>query len=171
MNIGRYTYGAEHIKLHWETQGTLTIGSFCSIADNINIYLGGNHNVNHITTYPFGHVYLNKFKINNVKHPVTNGNVIIGNDVWIASNTTIMSGITIGSGSIIANNSHVIKDVEPYTLIGGNPSKFIKYRFDKDDCLELLKIAWWNWDDDKINDNVHLLCSNNIKEFIRIHKI
>jgi virginiamycin A acetyltransferase len=75
-------------------------------------------------------------------HPGTKGNVIIGNDVWIGSNVTIMSGVTIGDGAVIANNSHVVKNVEPYTLVGGNPAKLIKYRFSKEQIEKLLKIKW-----------------------------
>ena len=53
----------------------------------------------------------------------------IGNDVWIGSNVTIMSGVTIGDGAVIANNSHVVKNIDPYSIVGGNPAKFIKFRF------------------------------------------
>ena len=115
---------------------------------------------------------MHQHKFNNlcgVEHPATTkGDVIIGNDVWIADNVTIMSGVTIGDGSVIACNSHVVKDVEPYTLVGGNPAKFIKYRFTKEQIEKLLQIKWWEWDDSKINKFVPLLCNNNIDEFIKL---
>ena len=76
----------------------------------------------------------------------TRGDVIIGNDVWIADNVTIMSGVRIGDGAVIACNSHVVKDVEPYSIVGGNPAKFIKHRFTQEQIECLLKIKWWNWD-------------------------
>ena len=133
----------------------------------ITIYLGGNHNTNWITTYPFGHIYTDKFNsFNGVGHPKSKGNVIIGNDVWIGDNVIIMSGITIGNGAVIANNSHIVKDVEPYSIVGGNPAKLIKYRFTKEQIEKLEKIKWWDWTDEKINNNLHLLCSNNIDDFI-----
>ena len=97
----------------------LVVGIFCSIAKNVNIYLGGNHRTDWITTYPFGH--LNSYIFNNFNengHPSTKGNVIIGNDVWIGDNVTIMSGVTIGDGVVIANNSRIVKNVEPYSLVG-----------------------------------------------------
>lgn len=72
-----------------------------------------------------------------------------------------MSGITIGDGSVISNNSHVVKNIEPYSIYGGNPAKLIKYRFEKNIIDELLKIKWWNWSEEKINDNVNLLCDEN----------
>lgn len=77
-----------------------------------------------------------------------------------------MSGVTIGDGAVIANNSHVVKDIEPYSIVGGNPAKLIKYRFTSYQIEKLLEIKWWDWDDKKINKYTHLLCSNNIEEFI-----
>ena len=77
-----------------------------------------------------------------------------------------MSGITIGDGAVIANNSHVVKNVESYSIIGGNPAKLIKYRFTNEQIEKLLKIKWWYWDDKKINEKTSLLCNNNIDDFI-----
>ncbi len=166
MSIGKYTYGTPIV--HWEnSEGKLTIGKFCSIAGNVNIYLGGNHNTHWISTYPFGHIHKNIFNaFDGTGHPSTKGNVVIGNDVWVSSNVTIMSGVTIGDGAIIAHNSHVVKNVEPYTIVGGNPAKFIKYRFTKEQIEKLLVIKWWFWEDAKINLFTPLLCSENIDEFI-----
>lgn len=73
-----------------------------------------------------------------------------------------MSGVTIGDGAVIANNSHVVKNVEPYSLVGGNPAKLIKYRFTEEQIKNLLIIKWWNWDDIKINENTELLCNIDI---------
>jgi acetyltransferase-like isoleucine patch superfamily enzyme len=167
MSVGKYTYGTPII--HWSNGNTkLVVGNFCSIASNVNIYLGGNHRVDWITTYPFGHIHQNKFdKFNGHGCPSTKGDVIIGNDVWIGANVTIMSGVSIGDGVVIANNSHVVKNVEPYSLVGGNPAKLIKYRFKKEQIDKLLKIKWWYWDDNKINNFSPLLCSNNIDDFIK----
>jgi virginiamycin A acetyltransferase len=80
-----------------------------------------------------------------------------------------MSGVTIGDGAVIANNSHVIKNVEPYSLVGGNPAKLIKYRFTEEQIKNLLIIKWWNWDDNKINNNADLLCNTDIDNFINKH--
>lgn len=166
VSIGKHTYGRPMI---WnEPNGAnLTIGNFCSISQNVKIFLGGNHRTDWVTTYPFGHVNQNIFKnFNGVGHPTTKGNVVIGNDVWIGENATILSGVTIGDGAVIANNSHVVKNVEPYSVIGGNPAKFIKYRFTKEQIEKLLQIQWWNWSDEKINQFTPLLCNSNIDNFI-----
>lgn len=169
LKIDKYSYGSP--KILWgdnnQDKNQCIIGKFCSIAENITIYLGGNHNTNWITTYPFGHIYTHKFNsFNGVGHPKSKGNVIIENDVWIGDNVIIMSGVQIGNGAVIANNSHIVKDVEPYSIVGGNPAKLIKYRFTKEQIEKLEKIRWWDWDDEKINNNLHLLCSNNIDDFI-----
>lgn len=169
LQFGKYSYGEP--KLFFESSGaTLHVGKFCSIADNVKIFLGGNHNINWITTYPFGHINKKTFNsFNGDGHLTTKGDVIIGNDVWIGNNTTIMSGIKIGDGAIIAVNSHVVKDVKPYELVGGNPAKHIKYRFTKEQIDQLLKIKWWDLPEEQINKFVPLLCSENIDNFIQTY--
>jgi len=92
----------------------------------------------------------------------TKGDTIIGNDVWIGYKAVIMPGIKIGDGAIIATNSMITKDVEPYSVVGGNPAKEIKKRFSDREISELLEIKWWNWDNEKITKNVRNLTENNI---------
>jgi len=170
--MANYTYGLTNCNVVWKDIYDFKVGKFCSIADNIKIYLGGNHSNKRITTYPFGHIWTNVFPFPRDGHPTSNGGVTIGNDVWVASCVTIMSGVTIGDGAVIACNSHVVKDVEPYSLHGGNPARFIKYRFSKDIIDKLLVIKWWDWDEAKINQNLHLLCSEDdrkIQEFVDKH--
>ena len=167
MSLGKYTYGIPNI-IKYNDEATLSIGNFCSIGLNVKIYLGNGigHDTTFVSTYPFGCIHTNIF--NNVinKSRNTNGNVVIGNDIWIGANVTIMSGVTIGDGAVIANNSHVVKNVESYSIIGGNPAKLIKYRFTNEQIEQLLKIKWWYWDDKKINEKTSLLCNNNIDDFI-----
>jgi acetyltransferase-like isoleucine patch superfamily enzyme len=170
MSIGKYTYGTHNLKIYYSDSGSkLNIGNFCSIASNVTIYLGGNHRSDWVTTYPFGHANANPHIFNNfngVGHPATKGDVIIGNDVWIATNVTIMSGVTIGDGAVIANNSHVVKNVDPYTIVGGNPAKYIKQRFSDNQIQQLLTIKWWDKSIDEINRLAPLLCSSNIDDLI-----
>lgn len=165
---GKYTYGIGNIKIkQWGEGANLHTGSFCSIADNITIFLGGNHRTDWVTTYPFGHINTKPFNsYNGTGHPQTNGDVVIGNDVWIGSGVTIMSGVIIGDGAVIAANSHVVKNIEPYSIVGGNPAKEIKKRFSDDVIEQLLELKWWSLPDDKINELVPLLCSDNIQELI-----
>ena len=171
-SIGKKTYGSENIKIYeWGEGKTIKIGSFCSIATNIQIFIGGNHRHDWITTYPFGHIHQDIYEnFNGEGHPASNGDVIIGNDVWIGANVTIMSGVIIGDGAVIANNSHVVKNVEPYTIVGGNPAKPIRKRFDDETITKLLKLKWWDFEDNEINKILPILCSSNLNELFELYK-
>tara|TARA_B100000795_G_scaffold270068_1_gene262450 strand:- start:6210 stop:6728 length:519 start_codon:yes stop_codon:yes gene_type:complete len=166
--VGDYTYGDKNIStLDFTDKYKVIIGKFCSIAGGIRIYLDANHRVDWITTYPFGHIAQNIFNtFDGTGHPVGKGDVIIGNDVWIGEGASIASGVTIGNGAVIASRSHVVKNVEPYSIVGGNPAKFIKYRFSKENIEKLQNLKWWDWDINKINENIHILCSKNIESFV-----
>jgi acetyltransferase-like isoleucine patch superfamily enzyme len=168
MSIGKHTYKIENLQIYYcDSRAKLYIGNFCSIGSDIKIFLGGNHRHDWVTTYPFGHIHQDIFNnFNGEGHPRTKGDIIIGNDVWIGQTTTIMSGIKIGDGAVIANNSHIVKDVEPYSIVGGNPAKLIKYRFTPEQIDKLLRIKWWDWEDEKINKFTPLLCNINIDDFI-----
>jgi carbonic anhydrase/acetyltransferase-like protein (isoleucine patch superfamily) len=91
----------------------------------------------------------------------------VGNDVWIATNVSIMQGVTVGDGAVIAQESFVTRDVPPYALVGGHPARIIRYRFAEAQISELLRIAWWNWDDDEIRKLVPYLVCEDVTEFIR----
>lgn len=163
-----FTYGREHIKVHKWGEGTeLHIGKFCSIAANVQVFLGGNHRTDWVTTFPFGHVSTQEFPWHGQGHPATRGDVVIGNDVWIGTDAVIMSGVHIGDGAVIAAGSHVVKDVPPYAIVGGNPAKVIRYRFTDVQIEKLCSIAWWNWEPARINAALPLLCSPSIDDFIK----
>ena len=162
-SLGRFTYGTDNINLRYENQADLIIGSFCSIASDVTVFLGGGHRTDLISTYPFGltDTFTGWQSVGFVSpgNPNTNGDVQIGNDVWIGSGVTIMSGVIIGDGSVIAANAHVVKNVEPYSLVGGNPAKLIKYRFTEEARMRLQEIKWWDWEESKIRKNQKLICS------------
>ena len=147
VEIGRYTYGYENIAVkQWGEGASLKIGAFCSIGDGVRCFLGGNHRVDWITTFPFGHIFQDELGGTNiVGHPQTDGDVIIGNDVWIGSNVTIMSGITISDGAVVAANSSVVKDIGAYEIWGGNPAKKLKKRFSEEIIQSLQELKWWEW--------------------------
>jgi acetyltransferase-like isoleucine patch superfamily enzyme len=166
-----FTYGVQNIELvYHEDCPQLQIGRFCSIAGNVQIYLGAYHRSDWISTYPFLNSYSKSFEqIKRSGFPKSKGPVKIGNDVWIGSGCRIMSGVSIGDGAIISAGAHVIKDVEPYTIVGGNPAKFIKHRFESNIVDILMQIKWWNWPLNEILKNQDLLCSTPDKE--NIHKL
>ena len=161
ITVGRYTYGKPEITL-WSDSDHVQIGSFCSIAENVNIIAGGEHNCSWITSYPlkiaFGLVENNQDKI-----PYNKGPVIIENDVWIGQGVTILSGVKIENGAVIGADSLVTKDVKSYEIVGGNPAKHIKYRFESIIIDELLRIKWWDWNIKKILMNADILQSSDIK--------
>lgn len=146
IRIGRFTYGYENVYVRqWNEGASLTIGSFCSIALNLTVFLGGNHRVDWITTFPFGHLYADELGGEGIPgHNVSKGDVIIGHDVWIGHGVTIMSGIKIGDGAVIGANSMVVKDVAPYEIVGGNPARRLRMRFSDEIISLLLELKWWN---------------------------
>ncbi len=170
--FGKYTYGRPKIYL-WSNDTKLKIGKFCSIAPGVVFLLGGNHRGDWITTYPFSALAIKPEKAHDIKgHPATKGDIIVGNDVWIAYGAIILSGVSISDGVIIAAGSVVTKSkhlmhnglVPPYSIIAGNPAKIIGYRFPQDIIDILLQIKWWDWPLDKIMDNVDILCSSDINK-------
>lgn len=163
--IGEYTYGNPEVLFENE-DANLIIGKFCSIANGVTIFLGGNHRTDWITTYPFNALTTYFPEGKGIKgHPATKGNVIIGNDVWIGLNVIIMSGVSIGDGAVIAAGSVVSKNIGDYEIWGGNPSRFLKKRFDDHMIKELQDLKWWDWDISVIRENISHLCSDNLSFF------
>ena len=165
--VGDYTYYHNHENAeHFETKNVLyhedflkdklIIGKFCQIASGATFIMNASlHQMDGFSTFPFVIFGGSWAKIHKPNFPFK-GDTIVGNDVWIGYNATIMQGITIGDGAIISANAHVVKDVEPYSIVGGNPAKEIKKRFDDTTIKELLKIKWWNWPIEKITKNILL---------------
>ena len=91
--------------------------------------------------------------------------MVIGHDVWIGMNVTILSGVTIGSGAVIGANSLVVHDVEPYSIVGGNPAKHLRNRFDTDVVARLLALEWWNWSDEEVLEAIPHLMNADIQDF------
>lgn len=122
--VGKKTYGCISVSDFSPSNTRLIIGSYCSIAPGVQFLLGGEHQINSISTYPF------KVKrFSDEREAGSKGDIIVKDDVWIGTNAIICSGVTIGQGAIIAAGAVVTKDVEPYAIVGGNPAKLIRYRF------------------------------------------
>ena len=165
--MGANCYGVPNVK-HAHPDAMLSIGNYCSIAKNVEIFLGGHHRSDWITTYRFPVFFEQAKHIQNCA--ITKGNVTIGSDVWLCQNATILSGVTIGHGAVIANGAVVSKDVAPYEIVGGNPAKHIRWRFDEPTREALLASAWWDWPEDEVLSVVELLCSDNIAQFLEYAK-
>jgi acetyltransferase-like isoleucine patch superfamily enzyme len=165
---GKHTYGPEPIIIGVDDIAVGSkIGKFCSIAENLQFIMRGSHMIDWVTTYPFQAVWNMDVPLHDLP---PHSPIIIGNDVWVAANVKIKQGVTIGDGAILATECFVTKDVPPYAVVGGNPAKIIKYRFTEEQIKDLLKIRWWDWEDEEIKKIVPLLVSNNIDEFIKATK-
>lgn len=136
IKIGKNSYGSINVKMYGTDNENLIIGNYCSIASNVLFVLGGNHNYKTLTTYPFKNKILNE---NNIE-AISKGPIILEDDVWIGANSLILSGVRIGKGAIVAAGSVVTKDIPPYAIVGGNPAKIIKYRFNKDIIEKIIDI-------------------------------
>ena len=167
--VGDFTYIADskfesHVTHHYDFIGDkLIIGKFCQIAAGVEFVMNGaNHQMNAVSTFPF--YTLEGWTMN----PPTKsdlpfkGDTVIGNDVWIGQNATILPGVHIGDGAIIGANSVVGSDVEPYTIVVGNPAEAIRYRFDEDLTELLLKFKWWDKPIEEINELIPILTSSDL---------
>jgi acetyltransferase-like isoleucine patch superfamily enzyme len=164
FHIGRFSYSDGDINVISD-MADLYIGKYCSIAKDVTIFLGENHRVDWITTYPFPMVQDRwKGAKDLTGNASTKGDVVIGNDVWIGTGATIMSGVTIGDGAVIGAKTVVSKDVPPYSVVVGNSGRIAKYRFDEKTIKRLLEMKWWDWPVEKIDENIPILCSPNVKD-------
>jgi chloramphenicol O-acetyltransferase type B len=161
--MGTNCYGVPNVK-HEHPDAKLTIGNYSSIAKNVEIFLGGHHRSDWVTTYRFPVFFEQAKHIQNCA--ITKGNVCIGSDVWLCQNATILSGVTIGHGAVVANGAIVTKDVAPYEIVGGNPAKHIRWRFDESTREALLASAWWDWPEEEVLSVVDLICSDDIGKFL-----
>jgi virginiamycin A acetyltransferase len=179
IQVGDYTYYDDfenvynfekNVKYLFDFTGDkLIINKFCMIASGVTFIMNGaNHLTDAVSTYPFAIFGGDWSKAMDGKRYPGKGDTIIGNDVWIGYNATIMAGVQIGDGAIIAANSTVVKDVPPYTIVGGNPATVIRKRFTDEQITALLNLQWWNWSIEKITANVQKLTSNNVEELLQL---
>ena len=154
ISVGKYTYGFE--RYFYQAESLASIGSFCSIAENVNL-TKGNHPLHCITTHPI--VYLKQFGMLNEDRSNLHSNqkIIIGNDVWIGRDVTLLPGIKIGNGTVIGAGAVVSKDIPDYAIAVGVPARVIKYRFSKENIQRLNELNWWDWSDTQIRNNIELL--------------
>jgi acetyltransferase-like isoleucine patch superfamily enzyme len=164
--VGEFSYGRPKVRFP-ESGRKLTIGRYCSIADKVEILLGGNHRIDWATTYPFSalpEVWPSAPRTE--AYHTSHGDVVIGHDVWLGSGAMILSGVTVGNGAVVAAHALVTKDVPPYAIVGGNPARVIRYRFDEPTIAALLESAWWDLPREQVADLVPLLQSDRIPELV-----
>lgn len=154
VNVGKMSYGSLEVKSFGNKDEELIIGDYVSIAENVLFILGGNHQINSVTNYP---LFSKLIGVSPELDSMSKGKILIGNEVWIGANAIILSGVSVGKGAIIAAGSVVSKNVEPYSIVGGNPAKLIRFRFNEE-IMEALK-------DFNLSDFDENVIINNIKEF------
>lgn len=174
IEVGAYTYGQPLIIRTWRgifpENNKIRIGKFCSVADNVVAFMGGNHRVDWISTYPFPTFDWPGTSDKKTLLPTDKGDIVIGNDVWLGSHVTIMSGVEISDGAVIGANSVVASNIPPYTVAVGNPAKVVKKRFDDETIKKLLEIAWWNWPLQKIQQASAILASSDTQALFAFHE-
>jgi acetyltransferase-like isoleucine patch superfamily enzyme len=168
LTIGENTYGHFDVDWYKGSEAKLTIGKFCSISPKVRFITGGIHPLDWTALYPF-RIYWGLEGAYQDGTPSTKGPICIGCDVWIGTGATILSGVTIGHGAVVMAESVVSKDIPPYCIAGGVPAKIIGKRFDDDTIGRLLEIQWWDWSREKILQNIYLLNSARVGEFVRLH--
>jgi len=161
--IGRGTYGDLEV-FSWGEGTTLTMGSYTSVAAGVKVFLGGEHRIDWVTTYPFN--VLSEAAKQYTGHPKTKGDVEIGSDVWIGTEALILSGVTIGDGAVIGARAVVARDVPPYAVVAGNPARLVKFRFEQTVIDQLLAQQWWNWSETQIQKAMSDLLNNHIEHFL-----
>lgn len=181
ISVGDYTYYDDSVEPErFEEQNVLfnypefgdhlVIGKFCQIASGVKFIMGSaNHRLSSVTTYPF-HVFGGAWSENTPPHMSQlpfKGDTVIGNDVWIGRESVIMPGVKVGDGSIIAAYSVVTKDIEPYSVVGGNPARFLKKRFDDELIGLLLELKWWDFAPEKLAEFLPLLCEPDLESVRR----
>lgn len=141
LQLGDHSYGTATVLAWTDPVAVVTTGKFCSLAHGIVFYVDGNHRLDTFSTFPF------RERLGWAEVPPNNwgrGAPRVGNDVWIGNCATIMTGVTIGDGAVVAAHAVVTRDVPPYAVVGGNPARVLKYRFDEATIAELTTLQWWD---------------------------
>lgn len=160
---GTGSYGIPTIYTFIHDDTRMIVGNYSSIGGTY--LLGGQHNVNHVTTYPL-RIQFEMDGAGTDDVPVSRGDIHVGSDVWTGYGCFVPSGTTIGDGAVVATGAVVTKDVPPYAIVGGSPAKLIRYRHTEEQREALLQIRWWDWPEEDVREAVPYLASEDIDAFI-----
>lgn len=172
VSVGKHSYGMLQIQAYGDCNEQLHIGSFVSIAPQVTFLLGGNHQIDTITSFPVYSVFNRQQYEPDAQ---SKGPIVIGDEVWIGMGAIIMSGVTVQKGAVIAAGSVVTHSIPPYAIVGGNPARIIKYRFTEEVVNELLKIDLTQYTDSFIREHIDLFytkirTTDDVRSFINSMK-
>lgn len=175
--VGDYTYYDDfddpanferNVLYHFDFLGDkLIIGNFCAIASDVKFIMnGGNHETTPLSTFPFA-IFGAGWEavaagLDAAEKYGTKGDTVIGHDVWLGYGATLMPGIRVGNGAIVAAQSVVTKDVPDYAIVGGNPARVIRHRYDEATIARLNALGWWHWDAARITRHIRLLNATDL---------
>lgn len=163
IEAARFTYFDEPptVRSYPGDDGKVRIGSFCSIARDVEFLVGGNHRSDWVSTFPFRITFGLPGALED-GHPASRGDIVVGHDVWIGAGATLLSGVTVGNGAVIGARSVVARDVEPYAVVVGNPARRVRLRFEPVQIEALQDLCWWDWPLEEIERVIPLLSSSDI---------
>ncbi|MGB3844255.1 MAG: type B chloramphenicol O-acetyltransferase [Sphingopyxis sp.] len=175
IRVGRFSYYSGYYHGHSfddcarfilpdEGADQLIIGSFCSIGSGAVFIMAGNqgHRNEWISTFPFFWMPEVAAFAGAQNGYLPAGDTVVGHDVWIGSEAVVMPGVRIGDGAVIGTRAVVTRDVEPYTIVGGNPAAPIRKRFDDRRIALLLEMGWWDWPEERLRNAMPLLTSGDV---------
>lgn len=171
ITVGEFTYIADsdferHVTHFYPwSRDRLVIGRFCQIAAGVEFVMNdANHQMNAVSTFPFYTLEGWNMDAPKPEDLPFKGDTVIENDVWIGQNAVILPGVHIGSGAIIGANSVVGSDVEPYSIVAGNPARLLRRRFDEELISLMLRWQWWNHSIQEIDAFIPILTSSDLPE-------
>jgi acetyltransferase-like isoleucine patch superfamily enzyme len=163
--MGRMSYYAPRIVKFKGDTGRVIIGNFASIAADAEFFVGGLHRTEWVSLYGLrAMLELPGAHEDGFTHG--RGDIVVGSDTWLTMGCTVMSGVTIGDGAVVGTKAVVTKDVRPYAIVGGNPAREVRRRFSDEQVEALLRIRWWDWPTELVQERVDLLSNADVDGFI-----
>ena len=180
IQVGEYTYYDDpDAALEFERDAflygygpeRLIIGRYCAIASGVRFIMSGaNHADLGPSTFPFGifgGIWAER-TMDLVMSAESRGDTVVGNDVWLGYRALVMPGVAIGDGAVVAAASVVTSDVPPYAIVGGNPARVLRRRFEDDEIDRLLRAAWWDWPVELVTEHARAIMAGEPAELERI---
>lgn len=175
IDVGEFTYyddpddatafESRNVLYHYGPE-RLAIGKYCALGTGTRFIMNGaNHRIDGPSTFPFptmGGPWAEHFDL--ISDLPGRGDTVVGHDVWFGNGATVMPGVSIGHGAIIAAGAVVTSDVPPYGIVGGNPARLVRTRYDATDVARLLAVAWWDWPVDHVTQHVRTIMSGTVAD-------